>query len=207
MKTLTATLTVILAIAATSLTANNATSSTGEPKEKKAQISLKNAGEISISLGNTASDFVTLEVYNSNGSLILDKNMDATETNRVSHNVIELPAGFYTYVIKDDTSIVYAADVIKGENCAVEVRSNQSVSNASIVELNNDMVQVNIANSEKTKTVLIISDQEGNVLNRKTVKTAGNVKLSHDISTLPEGSYKFEVYHQGAMIACKTIAR
>lgn len=207
MKTLKTTLTVIFAVMTTVIFANTAALKTGVIKEKDVSVSLKNPAEVIISLPELNTNTLIMEVYDNQGELVMNKSIKADRKNKISHDLSDLSKGFYTYVLKDEGKSLYSADVIKGDDCALEVRNSNAASNASIVKSTNNMVKLNINNSEKTTTTFMVKDDEGNIVFNKKIRKAGNYKFSLDISELDEGSYSLEVYHKDSMIACSNIAR
>lgn len=66
---------------------------------------------------------------------------------------------------------------------------------AQIFEANNDMIFIQLEKAGKGNVKIRISDQNGQVLHTESVKDEVKVLKRFDISSLPAGSYIYEVNH------------
>ncbi len=207
MNTLVIQFTVIFVLLATGLIANNGSSTTGDEPNSNVRMNIKNDKQVELRLEGLPVENVTIEIFNNQGNQLDTENIICNRKNRVCHDIEGMDEGLYTYLVKENNKVVYAAKIFKSDDGSVEIRSEDAGANASISQTDDDHVLVRLVKNANAKTKIKVWDEKGHYLHIKTIKKGTILNLTHDISEFPGGEYMFGVFHDDELIALRKVAR
>jgi hypothetical protein len=166
---------------------------------------LRGDDKVEILLKRASADNITIQMYDGDGRMVFTKKVAPANRAVVNHDVKSLPAGLYTYNVVEGTELIYSARIIVCPGGTSVCSSLTQGAVAAILLPDHDNVLVRIHQPEACKTIIRLKDQQGNVLYSRKFTEKGNHKMTHDISLLPAGKYRMEVYDGRHLIAQRKI--
>jgi hypothetical protein len=173
----------------------------------KASLKLKSNAEVAIHLDGNSNQTIAVKVYNDKGDIVAYKSLMNSGSKIINHKISDFPDGIYTYEVVEGKELLYTAKVVKSPAGSLECRNLPVGKVASVSEPKAGQVLVRLFGSPDTKTKIVVTDAEGNLLYRKVIKKVENAKITYDITNFPEGEYSFSVFDTNNLIAYRKITK
>ena len=171
------------------------------------KLKIVNSNLVKITVKAEENESLKLEVLNNKGEKVLSGNIEENKTKRFSHKLDALNDGFYTYVVSDQNKALYTSRVVLTQDGAVEYKPENAMVSATIRKISEERVIINLAKEKDSEATIKVWDESGKELYAKQVKRGTVLRLTHDYSDFPEGTYSFGIFYNGELIALRKVTK